>query len=165
MKKLCLTVVILVFLLFISNGMLAQSTQTKLDQVELMKQWLGTWQRDIGKDTVELWEGTLYGKAVIINVYQVINGKRSDYYIINCGYDERDDKLKGYNLLPNSHFDTWIGMFTTDKIFKADMVDTFKPEIVWWKNEIEFKTSTEFVVRGFNTQGVKTGEWTYKKIR
>jgi hypothetical protein len=165
MKKTFLSMTIIVFLLLCSNGIQAQSTQTKLNQVELMKQWLGTWQRDIGKDTVELWEGKLYGKAVVINVYQVINGKRSDYYIINCGYDERDDKLKGYNLLPNSHFGTWIGMFTTDKIFKADMVDTFKPEMVWWKNEVEFKSPSEMIVGAFKPDGIKTGEWTYKKVK
>ena len=78
MKKPCLTTVICAFLLFICNGIQAQTTQTKLNQVELMKQWLGTWQGDIGKDTVDLWEGKLYGKAVIINVYQVIKGKKYD---------------------------------------------------------------------------------------
>lgn len=165
MKKVCLTAVICVFLLFISNGILAQSTQTKLNQVELMKQWLGTWQGDIGKDTVQLWESKLYGKAVVINVYQVINGKKSDSYIINCGYDDRDDKLKGFNLFPNTDFMTWIGVFTTDKLFKADALDSFKPDIVWFKNEIEFKTPSEMIIRAFNSKGIKTNEWTYKKVK
>ena len=156
---------IIVSLILCSNWIQAQSTQTKLDQVELMKQWLGTWQADIGKDTVELWEGKLYGEAVVINVYQIINGKKSDYYLINCGYDKRDDKLKGYNLLPNSHYGTWIGMFTTDKIFKADMVDTFNSEIVWWKNEVEFKPPSEMIVEAFKPDGTKTGEWIYRKVK
>jgi hypothetical protein len=165
MKRNFLSMAIIVFLLICSNRIQAQTTEPKLNQVELMKQWLGTWQADIGKDTVEFWEGKLYGEAVVINVYQVINGKKSDYYLINCGYDNRDDKLKGYNLLPNSHFGTWIGTFTTDKIFKADMVDTFKPEIVWWKNEVEFKPPSEMIIGAFNAKGVKTGEWTYKKVK
>lgn len=156
---------IIVSLLIGSNRIQAQTEQTKLNQVELMKQWLGTWQGDIGKDTVEIWEGRLYGNAVIINVFQVINGKKSDYYLINCGYDKRDDKLKGFNLLPNSQFGTWIGMFTADKLFKADMVDSFKPEIVWWKNQVEFKPPSEMVVGAFNAQGVKTDEWTLKKVK
>jgi hypothetical protein len=54
MKKLCLTTVVFVFLMFISNVIQAQSTQTKLNQVELAKQFLGTWQGNTGKDTSTL---------------------------------------------------------------------------------------------------------------
>lgn len=165
MKKLYLTALISVLFLFISDGIPAQPTQTKLNQIDLMKQWLGTWQEVTDNDTLQLWEGKLYGNALVINVYQVINGTKHDWYLINCGYDKRDDKLKGYNLVTNSNFSTWIGMFTTDKIFKADMLDSFKPESVWWKNEVEFKTPSEMVVGAFNTKGVKTGEFTFKKVR
>jgi hypothetical protein len=44
-------------------------------------------------------------------------------------------------------------------------LDSFKPEIVWFKNEIEFKTPAEMIVRGYDAKGVKTGEWTYKKVK
>ena len=86
-------------------------------------------------------------------------------YLNNYGYDDRDDKLKGFVLFLNTDFGTWIGKFTTDKLFKADGVDSFKPEIVWWKIEIEFKSPTYMIVRNFNTEGVKTGEWNYKKVK
>jgi hypothetical protein len=165
MKTLCLITMSTVFLLFCSNRVQAQTAQTKLNQVELMKQWLGTWQTTVNKDTTEIWEGKPYGKALIITVYRVINGKKTDSYVANCGYDDRDDKIKGYNLSPNTDFLTWIGKFTTDKKFSADALDTFKPEIVWWKNEIELKTPTELVIRAFNAQGVKTDEWTYIKTK
>lgn len=79
--------------------------------------------------------------------------------------DDRDDKLKGFNLFPNADFMTWIGVFITDKLFKVDTLDSFKPDIVWMKNEIEFKTPTEMVVRAYNTKGGKTGEWIYKKVK
>jgi hypothetical protein len=165
MKKLCLTTLIFVFLLFSFIGIQAQTTQTKLNQVELMKQWIGTWQNDIAKDTIEIWEAKPYGKAIIAAVYRVIKGVKSDSYVCNFGYDDRDDKIKGFNLSPNTDFMTWIGVFTTDKLFKADALDSFKSEIVWFKNEIEFKTNTEMIVRGYDAKGVKTGEWAYKKIK
>ena len=165
MKKLCLTIVVFVFLLSISNVIQAQNTQTKLNQVELMKQWLGTWQNDTAKDTIEIWEAKPYGKAIIAAVYRVIKGVKSDSYMINFGYDDRDDKIKGFNLSPNTDFMTWIGVFTTDKLFKVDALDSFKPEIVWFKNEVEFKTNTEMIVRGYDAKGIKTGEWTYKKVK
>jgi hypothetical protein len=165
MKKLCFVTVVFVLLLFLPNGIQAQTAQTKLNQVELAKQWIGIWQTTVNKDTIEMWEAKPYGKALVINVYEVIKGKKSDSYMINIGYDDRDDKIKGFNLFPNTDFMTWIGVFTTEKLFKADALDSFKPEIVWFKNEIEFKTPTEMIVRGYDTKGVKTGECTWKKIK
>jgi hypothetical protein len=165
MKKLSSTTLIFVFLLFISIGIQAQTTQAKLNQVELVKQFLGTWQANIGKDTVQMWEGKPYGKALIVDVYMVIKGIKSDSYLSCFGYDDRDDKLKGYNLFLNSNFGTWIGVFITDKMLKIDGLDSFKPEIIWWKAEFEFKTTTEAIVRNFSPEGVKTGEWTFKKVK
>jgi hypothetical protein len=130
-----------------------------------MKQWLGTWQNDANKDTVEIWEAKPYGKAIIANVYRVIKGVKSDVGVVNYGYDDRDDKLKGFNLYLNTDFITWIGVFTTDKLFKGDVLDSFKPDGVWGKNEVEFKSATEMVVRGYNDKGEYTGEWIYKKIK
>jgi len=52
MKKLGLTTVIFVFLLFLFDGIQGQTTQTQLDQIDLMKQFLGTWQWERTKDTV-----------------------------------------------------------------------------------------------------------------
>ena len=165
MKKLSLTTLIFLFLLFSFNGIQAQTAQTKLNQVELAKQFLGTWQGNTGKDTVQMWEGKPYGKAVITNVYMVINGIKTDSYLSYFGYDDRDDKLKGYNLFPSADFGTWVGVFTTDKMLKIDGLDTYKPEIIWWKAEFEFKTPTEVFIRNFNSEGVKTGEWTFKKVK
>jgi hypothetical protein len=48
MKPVCLTPMIAVFLLGGTTGIQAQTTQKTLNQVELMKQFIGTWQRDVG---------------------------------------------------------------------------------------------------------------------
>jgi len=165
MKKLCFKALIAVFLLFLSNGIQGQTAQTKLNQLELAKQFLGTWQTNLGKDTVEMWEGKLYGNAVVVNVYMVIKGTRSELYISNFGYDNTEGKLKGYNLMPNAGFNTWVGIFTTDKIIKIDGLDSFKPQIIYWKADFEFKTPAEVIVRNYNPEGVKTGEWTFKKVK
>ena len=52
MKKYHITTMIVVFLYFCTNGMLAQSPQKNLDQVELMKQWIGRW--NCGKEIIVL---------------------------------------------------------------------------------------------------------------
>jgi hypothetical protein len=43
MKTFCLTTIIAITLLLCTHGIQAQNTQTKLNQVELMKQFIGTW--------------------------------------------------------------------------------------------------------------------------
>jgi hypothetical protein len=165
MKKILLTTVIFVFLLFISIGIQAQSTQTKLNQVELMKQWIGTWQTNADKDTVWTWEVKPYGKALIGSVTYDVKGKKYDSFILNFGYDDRDDKIKGFNLWPNTDFLTWIGVFKTEKKFYVNALDTFKPEEIWFKNEVEFITPHEMLIINLDSKGVKTGELIYKKVK
>jgi hypothetical protein len=81
MKKFSLKAVIIVFLLISSNGIQAQNANTSLDQFKLQQQFIGTWQANAGKDTVEIWEIHQYGKAFIDNVYQVIRGQKTPLYI------------------------------------------------------------------------------------
>jgi hypothetical protein len=44
--------VIAVFITLYSNGLFAQALQAVLNQVELMKQFIGTWENETNKDTV-----------------------------------------------------------------------------------------------------------------
>lgn len=128
MKKIYLTITIAVFLLICLNGLQAQTTKSTLNQVELMKQFLGTWQATVGKDTVEVWESQLYGNAVITDVYQIIMGKKSPSYMNNMCFDSKDGKLKGFILNHDGNYTTWIGMFSTEKNFSGDLVDNFNPD-------------------------------------
>jgi hypothetical protein len=165
MKKLSFVTMIFVFLLLITNGIQGQTAQTKLNQVELMKQWIGTWQGEAGKDTIFGWECKAFGKGVVANQYQIVKGNKTDIAVQCIGYDDRDDKIKGLTLYQNTDFVTFVGMYTTEKLFKMDGLDTFKPEIVWFRNELEFKSPSLMIVRGFNPEGVKTGEWVYTKVK
>jgi hypothetical protein len=67
MKTICLTALIAVFLLFCLNGVQAQYTETKLNQVELFKQWIGTWKSDNAKDTTAFWDAKSYGTGLDFN--------------------------------------------------------------------------------------------------
>ena len=165
MKKNCLILTAVVFLVICINGIQAQTTKSTLNQVELMKQFIGTWNGVIGKDTVEVWETKPYGEALIINVSRIIKGTKSDWSMNNIGFDEREGKYKGYILSINGGYDTWIGWFTADKKFHVDLVDTFDPEKLWFTVEFEFKSPANFISTGFNTDGVKTSEFQYKRIK
>jgi hypothetical protein len=163
MKKIYLLITITVFLLICSKGIQAQNAQTKLNQIELMKQFLGTWQANMGKDTVEVWEGQLYGNAVTLNVYQVIKGKKVPSYMNYSGLDSKDGKLKGFILNYDASNTTWIGSFTTDKNFGGDLLENFNPEKAWSKFDFVFVNPKEFLFTLHNMEGVKIEEFKFSK--
>jgi hypothetical protein len=163
MKKLSLTTLIFVFLLFLSNGIQGQTKQ--LNQLELQKKFLGTWQGNIGKDTVEVWEGRPYGNTTIINVARVIKGKKTPHYVNNLGFDSKADKFKGYTLWPDGNYGTWIGFYSSEKKFLVDLVDNFNPEKVTFKCEMVYTNPKEGIWTGYNTDGVKMWEVKFLKVK
>jgi hypothetical protein len=164
MKKLCL-IMTAVFFLVCSIGVQAQTTQTQLNQLELMKQFLGTWQGNAGKDTVEVWDCQQYGKAFIINVSNVIKGQKTPLYVNNVGFDARDGKIKGYALWPNGDYITWIALFNPEKKFSGDLLDSFIPGTAWGKFEMVIVNPKEWTWRYFDSKGVKTSEIQFVKVK
>jgi hypothetical protein len=164
MKKIYLTTLIAVFLLLCSQGIQAQTAQTKLNQVELMKQFLGTYQANISKDTVETWETQQYGNALVMKVSKIIKGQKKPYYINNVGFDSKENAYKGYLLFANGGYGTWIGSFTAEKTFTGNLVQNLDPLKVQVKLQGVFG-SKEFVWTEFNPAGVKIAEYTYKKVK
>jgi len=61
MKKLSLATTIVILLLVCSDGIQAQTTQSTLSQVELMKQFIGTWKFDLATDTTIFWDLKTFG--------------------------------------------------------------------------------------------------------
>lgn len=164
MKKNYLTTVIALFLLICSNGIQAQSEQTALNQAELMKKFLGTWQANVGKDTIEIWEGQQYEKALVIKVSQVIKGKKNLLYINNVSFDVNEGKSKGFLLLSNGGYATWIGFFTTEKIFMGNLVQNFNPEMTDLKFQGVFTNSNEYIWTEYDKESVKILEHKFRKI-
>jgi len=164
MKKFYLTTVIALFLLICSNGIQAQSDQATLNQAELMKKFLGTWQANVGKDTIEIWEGQQYEKALVIKVSQVIKGKKNLLYINNVSFDGNEGKSKGFLLLSNGGYATWIGFFTTEKIFMGNLVQNFNPEMTDLKFQGVFTNSNEYIWTEYNKESVKILEHKFRKI-
>jgi hypothetical protein len=165
MKKICLTMTIAVFLLICINGLQAHSSQLQLNQLELFKQFLGTWQANYGKDTVEVWDCQQYGKAFVINVHSIIKGQNNPLYINNVGFDSKEDKFKGYVLWADGTYSTWIGQYKNEKEFFVDMVDNFIPETVWYKFEMGYISPKERTWAQFNKNGVKTSEVKFIKVK
>lgn len=97
MKKICLTIQITAFLLICLNGLQAQTTQTKLNQVELINQSpiIGSWKYEYGKDTTGYTDFIIYGTGLDAISKLVSKGKTVRETRINWAYDKTQDKLIG----------------------------------------------------------------------
>jgi len=165
MKELFLATSIAVLLLFSSSVTQSQTTQTKLNQVELMKQFVGTWQRNIGKDTIDGWEIQQYDRAIVSTGYLVIKGKKSFVFTEAMSLSPKEGKFHGYTLWSNGNYGTWIASFNSEKKWSGNWVRDFNPEAVTGKFEAVFETSTNMTLTLFNIDGVKTGEAKYTKVK
>jgi hypothetical protein len=92
MKKLFQPLMILVFLFFFTNCLMSQTTQTELNQVELMKQFIGTW-KSTEKDTTYIWECKSFGKALEFAIKTETKEKVTIDAKSLMGYDKANDRL------------------------------------------------------------------------
>ena len=72
MKKIVSTNLLFVFLLFLFNGIQAQTQQPKLDQLKLIQQFIGTWKMEISNDSTFIVEMEPVGKSIIETDYLVV---------------------------------------------------------------------------------------------
>lgn len=164
-KTFFLTSFLFVFFLIFSSGIHAQVTKSNLDQYILMQQALGTWEATIGKDTVEVRETQQYGKAFTTNVYYNIKGNKSPEYINFIWIDLKEGNIKGFTLLPEGDYRTFIGLWTTAKKFNIEVVQNFNQETVYRKIELLWETTTKMTWTEFNTVGTITREYKFSKVK
>jgi hypothetical protein len=165
MKKLCVTTAIFVFLFFLTDGIQGQPTQ-QIDQVKLMKQMIGTWQANKGKDTVEVWECSQYGpQAFVINVSLIIKGQKVPFYINNVSFNPREGKLRGFSLYVDGTYGTWIGGYTSETKSEGVLAQDFVPQPSWGKYVTLLKNPKEYNWVFYNGNGVKTSDLLFVKVK
>jgi hypothetical protein len=148
---------IAVFLLFFSNGIQAQTTETKLNQVELMKQFIGTWKGEMGKDTAFLMEIKPFYNGFESYLKTETKGKIVIEEKTIMGYDKKSDKLIESGLMnSNPEIMSWANWFLSPNKFegvlledisnpeKATLKWTFEltsPDVMVWSNIVNNKTT------------------------
>ena len=142
MKTLCLTTMIIVFLLFSLNVLKAQTTQTTLNQVELMKQFVGTWKAEMGKDTIFIMEGKTFGKGLEFYWKTDTKGKIISEGKSIMGYDKINNRIIEPQIWDSSpNIILWSGLFTSSNKYEAILLkDIANPEKATLKWEYEFKS-------------------------
>jgi hypothetical protein len=165
MKKCSLTAIMAFLLLICQTGINAQTVTPKLDQHKLMLSFLGKWEANVGKDTVEVWEFRQFGEAFIIDVSQVVKGRKTPMYINNIGYDPKEGRFKGFGLWIDGGYVTWIGSFISPNKFTGNMVRNFNPEAAFIKLENIILKPDEWTWAQYNMNGVKIQEYKFKRIK
>ncbi len=81
------------FLLICLSEIQAQTTQTGLNQMELMNQFIGTWKCEIGKDTLFLMECKSFYNGFDFYLKRETEGRIIFEQKTLMGYDKESDKI------------------------------------------------------------------------
>ncbi len=146
MKNIYLITVFTVFFLICTDGLLqAQNTQTTLNQVELMKQFVGSWKCDMGMDSALFVDVKSYGTTGLEgNVRIVINGKTVQESKILMGYDKSADKYFLAEMVKGNDLHILSRRFLSSDNYEITQYDLSNPKKVSWKCEGVFITPDMF---------------------
>ena len=147
MKIVCLTTMISA-LLFFTYGIQAQTTDTKLDQMELMKQFIGSWKFDSPDGSSMIFENIPFGDAMVGNTKFISKDTIFDQNKYLWGYDKKNDKIiiaEIFNDTPVMEID--VVWFTSKNIVEGVLQkDISNPENASTKFKFEFKSQDAFIL-------------------
>ena len=116
----------------------AQKTQTKLDQVELLKQFIGTWKCEYRKDTLLIIENIPFGIGMVSNSKIVTNGETIETIIQLHGYDKEKDRFNIAELIKStSALEIINARFISETSGELVVTNTENAKYQW---RFEFKT-------------------------
>jgi hypothetical protein len=144
----------------------AQTTQNKLLQVELMKQFLGTWQAQMGKDTIQVDEFTAFGSGIVGTIKTITNGKVISTFKELWGYDPKNDKIIFAMLSESSpEISLWAYWFTSKSTCEGvSYQDISNPGKALLKYKMEIKSTDSYVLTMLQNNK-PVAELTFKRVK
>ena len=94
--------ILIVFVLINTFELQAQMTDNKLNQIDLMKKFVGRWKCELGKDTVMIGDNVAFGTGLICSSQIIANGKILHSVKQLYGYDKKMDKFIVAELIESS---------------------------------------------------------------
>ncbi len=165
MIRFCFTISIAVFLLFLLNGVQAQTMQPKLNQVELSKQLIGAWKADMGKDTTFFMEVKPFGTGLECYSNSANKGKILMEAKQLVGYDKKFDKIVYVNLEKGKDIEILAVWFiSNNKYISIPYNYIANPEKASFKYEAEFK-SPNLIVETLIINGKPLKTTTYTRTK
>ena len=147
MKTFCFISMIAVFLFLCPNGIQAQTTQGKLNHMELMKQWVGTWKGNMGNDTIFICECKPFNKGFELYLKNEVKGKTVVDWKTLVGYDKKSDKLIEALIFGDNPEMMLLSMWfsSPNKCEEVFLEDSPSPEEAIYKWTFEFRTPDELI--------------------
>jgi hypothetical protein len=140
-------------------------TSKELDQVELMKQFLGNWKAEFGKDTIAIFNQNGYGVGQEVFIKATLKGKMIGEGKQLWGYDKKSDKIiyasevKGRDLGIIA-----IRFISKTKYVGVQYADISNPENASLRWEGEFK-SPDLYIETHIENNKPNGTDTYTRIK
>ena len=150
MKKIIFPMLVLPLIaLCFSMNLQAQSSETDLDQVELMKQFIGKWITETGEDTTLIWEVIPSNKGYESNISWQAKGET---YLTTqgiLGFARGKQLVSLYHLWPEGGIGRDIGEFVSDNKMITERY-AIEPKHVMATMEFNFITPDKFkeIVKG-----------------
>lgn len=130
---------------YISQNVINTETSKELNQIELMKNFRGTWKSDAGKDTTFIWEGKSYGEGLDVYVKTETKGKMVNEGKAVLAYDKNTDKFIQTRIMKGKGSLIAAMWFTSKNTCEAVLYkDMSNPENAQMKAIFEFISPTKF---------------------
>jgi hypothetical protein len=151
----------LVFIMILSGYAQSQNPKILLNQAELLKQFEGTWNCEIGKDTIAIWEMIPYGYGFDARLKYVTNGKTVREGKGLYGYDKNLDKIVEAGITKGKDIGVYVMWFVSEtKWILIQYNDLSNPEKALFRMEGEFKSPDNLVETNFdNVKPVMIKNW------
>lgn len=146
MKKSISLLLCFSFLLCLSLKLYPQSAEEKLDQAELVKQFIGTWEREIGKDSVITIKCTPLNNGIHVIQENKANGNTFGIYQGVSGLSDNKEMLIGAFIADDGTTIFDFGKFVAKNKYVVERHIgniTHAAALLEW----EFPTTESFVVR------------------
>jgi hypothetical protein len=137
----------------------------ELNQVELMKQFLGNWKAEFGKDTIAYFDQKAYGVGQEVFIKGTSKGKMISEGKQLWGYDKKLDKIIfAYELKGQDFKIVALWFISKNKYVSVQYSDISNPENASNKTEGEFISPDSYVeTHTVNNKPVRTD--TYTRIK
>ena len=165
MKTLYLTLTVTLLLLLSTNVAQAQTTQPKLNQVELFKKLIGDWKAELTKDTSYYWSAKAFGSGLECYLKIVAKDKIISEAKQIWGYDSKLDKYVGASFLKGKDIEIYAMWFTAEnKSVDTNLADISNLDKASSKGEGEFKSPDAWSETDF-VNGKPVMTYNFKRIK
>ena len=167
MKKFYIITLVAVIVAVCNNGINAQTMQAGLNQVELIKQFIGTWRNESNKDTVYTAEFKPYGNGGLEFILKsVTQGKEWLEMKELWGYDKKSDKVIVAGLMKDSPNIMLQATFFSakDRCEQVPLEFASDPDKAGFRVQFQFK-SPDLVLREEIVNNKSLGTETYTRVK